>query len=226
MELLSKSAQAILDDELGSYRKKLLDRASLYVEYDGDVLIRDKQIKAAIRDYDAPELGDIRCSQNKNKGVTNLFIIMWTVFLFLLFFLFFCLFYLERGSYENVVVIIGAVVAVISIVLTFWLLKTSRRRKGNRSENIVAYLREWEEFESLLRYSYKGSNKSRNVAFTDLIDYYLDNFSQNKDFDERKLLALLRMRNSLVHREINEVNEDTIIRRTDELQDLTKRIKK
>ena len=224
MELLSKSAQDILEKELESYKKKLLDRASLYVDQDGDLLIRDKQIKAAIRDYDAPEPVEIRNVYNKSK-VKYLIVFMWTMFFFLLVFLFFCILYLEKGTYENGVAIIGTIVSVISVILTIWILATNRNRTGNKSEYIVIYLNEWREFESLLKYSYKGPDKNGNVAFTDLIDYYLDNFSSNKDVDEKKIITLLRVRNSLVHRGINDVNEETIIRLTDELQDLIKRIK-
>lgn len=225
MELLSKSAQAILDDELESYKKKLLDRASLYVDHDGELLIREKQIKAAIRDYDSPELGEIKSPYNKRID-KHLFVFMWAMFFFLFVFLFFCVIYLEKGTYENGVAIIGVIVSSISLILTFWMMTINRKKKGNKSDNIVAYLREWDEFESFLRYSYKGPNKAGNVAFTDLIGYYLDNFSDDKDVDERKIITLLRMRNSLVHRGIKDVNEETIIRQTDELQDLIKRMKK
>lgn len=225
MGVISKSAQAILEEELGAYRKKLIDRASLYAEHDGDLFVGDKQIKLAIRDNETSELGRIRYAEKKQKTVRITFF-MWVLLLLSLIWLSICVIYLNKDSYDQIVLLIGSISSGLSIASVLMLM-TATGKKSNKSqyETIIAFLEEWNEFESLLKYSYKGPNKGGNVPLTDLIDYYLKNISDNKEGDNRRIVNVLRIRNSLVHRGIHRFDEKILLRQIAELQDLIKKMK-
>ena len=225
MDVISKSAQAILEEELTSYRKRLIERASLYAEHDGNLFVGDKQIKLAIRDSGTSELGSIRYAEKK-QNTERVTIIMWLLLLLSLIWLSICIIYLNKDSYDQIVLIIGSISSVLSIASVLMLM-TSIGKKRNKSQHdtIIAFLNEWNEFESLLKYSYKGSNKGGNVPLTDLIDYYLKNISDNKEVDDRRIVNVLRIRNSLVHRGIHRFDEKILLRQIDELQDLIKKMR-
>ena len=102
MELMSKSAQAILEEELVSYKKRLVNRATQYAERDGDTLIRDRQIMAAIRDYGNPDSAYVQLNQKRRK-TKILFITTWLLVLMLLIWLIVSVIYLSKDTQENIV---------------------------------------------------------------------------------------------------------------------------
>lgn len=224
MDIISKSAQAILEEELTSYRKKLIERASLYAEHDGDLFIGDKQIKLAIHDGGTSELGSIRYAEKK-RMTERMTIMMWMLLLLSLIWLLICVIYLKKESYDQIVLIVGSISSVLSILSVLILMISTGRIRNKSQHDIIAFLYEWNEFESLLKYSYKGPNKGGNVPLTDLIDYYLKNISDNKELDNRRIVNVLRIRNSLVHRGIHRFDEKILLRQIAELQDLIKKMK-
>lgn len=225
MAIISKSAQVLLDQELTSYRNKIIERASVYAEHDGDSLIGEKQMKLAIRDSGIKELGDVRYVEAKRRK-KRVSVILWLLLLLSLIWFSICIIYLEKDSTEQGVLIVGSIASGLSIASLFLLMYSTRRRSGNgRADSVVAFLSEWNEFESLLNYSYKGANKGGNIPLTDLIQYYIQNISDDKEYDELRIVKLLKIRNSLVHRGINSFDEKILIRYTLELQDLIKKLK-
>ena len=68
-------------------------------------------------------------------------------------------------------------------------------------------------------------DKGGNVPLTDLIQYYIQDISDNKSVDEMRIVKLLKIRNSLVHRGINNFDDKILIRQTLELQDMIKKLK-
>lgn len=225
MDIISKSAQTILEKELSSYKNKLIERASAYAEHDGDLFIGDKHLELAIRDSEKKELGSVRYEEKRQKNKIRT-IITWLLLLLSLIGFTISIIYLGKEAYEQVVLVVCSIVSGLSIASVLMLIApTSRKGEKNRSEIVVAFLDGWNEFESLLTYSYKGTHKGGNIPLTDLIQYYLQNISDNKDIDNRRIVNLLKMRNSLVHRGINRFDEKILVRHTLELQDLIKRLK-
>lgn len=225
MAVISKKAQVLLDEELASYKNKIIERAAVYAEHDGDSVISEKQMKLAIRDGGLKDLGDIRYVDAKQRK-KRVSLIMWLLLLLSLTWFLICIIYLEKESFEQSVLIVGILASSLSIASLFLLMYSTRRKNEKKKADIVvAFLSEWNEFESLLNYSYKGANKGGNVPLTDLIQYYIQDISDNKSVDEMRIVKLLKIRNSLVHRGINNFDDKILIRQTLELQDMIKKLK-
>lgn len=225
MELVSKSAQVILDGEIAEYRNRILKRATLYMNQDGETLIHDKQIKTAIRDLASSEMEGQWYRALKRKRRRSFLLSMYSILLFLMAWLMISVIYLENGTYDKKVFIVGIIGSLVSMTaLTLSLYKMKTRRRRVRSENIDYFLSEWNEFESLLRYAYKSSNKGEG-SFGDLLMFYLNSYSEDKDTDERRIINALRIRTNILHRGIDQVNESVLLRHTAELQDLIRKMK-
>ena len=225
MELMSKSAQAILEEELVSYKKRLVNRATQYAEHDGDTLIRDRQILAAIRDYGTPDSAYVQLNQ-KRKKTKILLITTWLLVLMLLIWLIVSVIYLSKDTQENIVFVVGlsaSIASLLSVLLLYTEMK--KGKKGVGTKTVVSFLNKWNEFEPLLRYTYKGTNKKGNVSLADLLDYYMNNYSKDKETDERIILSNLKMRNNIVHRGIFRANEDMLERNMAEMDELIKKMK-
>ena len=227
MAIVSKSAQVLLDEELASYKNKIIERASVYAEHDGDSSIGEKQMKLAIRDSGTKELGDVLLVEAKQRKTTKS-VIVWLLFWLLLVWSLFCIIYIEQKSYlqQELVVICSVSVMSLASILGVFMYYNRLRSADGKADVVVDFLYKWNEFESLLKYSYKSANKKENVPLIDLIQYYIHNISDDKKYDEMRIIKLLNIRNSLVHRGIKSFDEKILIRHTMELQDLIKQLKR
>ena len=227
MELVSKNAQAILESEIEEYRNRILDRASYYMYHDGDSLIHEKQIKMAIRALGNPEAVRSYNSEIKRKRMRRLQISTALLLLCMLIWLLICIIYLSNGTYDKMVFIVGIAGSIASMaILLYSILKIKRPKHFAKSPQVVEFLGEWNRFEGLLRYAYKGANKGGNISFSDLLDFYLSNYSKDKLSDQRRIISALRIRNNILHREINQVDEKMLDRHVNELQDLIAKMKR
>ena len=134
--------------------------------------------------------------------------------------------YLAKDTQENLVFLVGLLASMASLlsILLFYV-DVRKGGKKKKSETVVSFIEKWNEFESLLRYIYKGQNKGKTVPLSDMIEFYLHTFSEDKDTDERIIVNNLKMRNNIIHRGINQANENMLERNMLEIDRLIEKMR-
>lgn len=211
---LTKNAQAVLKKELSDYESFLLNRAMLYANQEDSIEIKDKHISKAKKDfrnsfYYESRVMAINKERRKYYYATFLFATICLVMYILLVLLLF------RGetatnSVELVSVVGGITALVLVLTLFFSRLKARRVRKEKDSHGkVVQFLNSWNEFEALLRNLYRKKNSKDPKSFRDLLNFYQE--QENVDAADRETLhRLLNSRNNIIHRNLSDVNGETI----------------
>lgn len=211
---LTKKAEIALNTELSNYETFLKNRAMLFANQDDSIEIKDKHIIRAIMDYrnDFYYVSREKANATEHRNYYYLLFLFATICLVL--YVLIILLFIKGGTLTNTVEVIsllGAFTTLALVILMYVMIRKRKIFKENEHESkIVEFLNKWNEFESLLRSLYKKKNKKHPKSFRELLMFYQQQPSIVESGKSDSLHRLLNSRNNLLHRNIKDVNVETI----------------
>lgn len=227
---LTKKAEIALNTELSNYETFLKSRAMMYANQDDDIEIKDKHIIRAIKDYrnDYYYISSERSYVKERKNSYYLMFLFATICLVL--YILIILLFIKGDSLSNtieVISLIGAFTTMALVMLMYVsMIQKSIIVKDRKHQNkIVVFLNKWNEFEALLRALYKKKNRKDPKTFRELLLFYQQQPSVVESGNDDSIHRLLNSRNNLLHRNIKEVNDETIDGLIEEMDNLIENLK-
>lgn len=212
---LTKKAEFAMNTELSNYEAFLKNRATVYANQDDSIEIKDRHIIKAIMDYrnDYYYVSREKTNVKERRNYHYLMFLFATICLVL--YVLIILLFLEGETLSNTIEVISLLGAITTLALVMIMYASIIRKRKIVKENehqsrIVVFLNKWNEFESLLRALYKKKNKKDPKTFRELLVFYQQQPSVIASGKDDSLHRLLNSRNNLLHRNIKEVNVETI----------------
>ena len=227
---LTKKAETAVNTELSNYEAFLKERATVYANQDNSIEINERHISRAINDY-RNDYYYVRRERNNSERRSYSYLMFLFATICLALYVLIILLFIKGDTLANTVEVISSLGAITTLFLVI-LMYTSmirRYRVVKETENqskIIEFLNKWNEFESLLRSIYKKKNKKEPLTFRDLLMFYQQQPSVVNSGDDDSLHRLLNSRNNLLHRNIKEVNADTIDGLIEEMDTIIENLKK
>ena len=212
---LTKKAEFALNTELSNYETFLKNRAMRYANQDDSIEIKDKHIIRAIKDYRNDYYYISRERSNVKERRNYYYLMFLFAIICLALYILIILLFIKDDSLSNTVEVISLLGAFTTLTLVILMYVSMIRKRmivkeSEHQRKIVEFLNKWNEFESLLRSLYKKKKKKDSKTFRELLMFYQQQPSVVASGKEDTIYRLLNSRNNILHRNIKEVNDETI----------------